>query len=77
MEITNEIQIHDSIGNATLICGQAIRLGLSPNFHPPNIAGYHLYNPSTQLIETLPNYELAITTAQTQNLIVVWRNDLD
>gem|GEM_PF-2883343 len=51
MNIANEIQIHDPIGNATLIGGQAIRLGPSPNFHPPNISGYHLYNYST-LIET-------------------------
>lgn len=65
------------IGNATLIGGHAIRLRLNPNFHSPNIAGYHLYNSSTQLIETVPNYELAITTAQPKNLIIVWRNDLN
>ena len=76
MNIANEIQIHDAIGNATLIGGQAIRVGLSPHFYPPNIAGYHLYNCST-LIETVANYDVAITTAQTQNLIVVWRNDLN
>jgi hypothetical protein len=65
--ITNEIQIHDTIGNATLIGGQAIRLRLNLNFHSPNIAGYHLYNASSQLITILPDYNLALTTAQTQN----------
>lgn len=72
---THPTSSNHAIGNATLIGGQAIRLRLNLNFHSPNIAGYHLYNASSQLITILPDCNLALTTAQTQDLIVVWRND--
>jgi hypothetical protein len=75
--ITNEIRIHDAIGNASLIGAQAIRLRFNPAFQAPSIPGFHLYGRNSQLLKTLNDYQLAIDTARQHNSTFVWREDLN
>jgi hypothetical protein len=76
MIISNEIRLHDSIGNATSIGAIAILLKLNPSFHPPCIAGFHLYDSSTKQLDKVPNYQFALKAAKEPNTILVWREDL-
>ncbi len=75
--IASEIRIHDAIGNASLIGGQAIRLRFSTTFEAPATPGYHLYGRNNQLLRTLHNYQLAMDAARQEDSTLVWREDLN
>lgn len=75
MTIPNEIRIHDAIGNATLIGATAIRLRFNPNFLPPGTAGFHIYDSSTNPLQTFQTYQQAIQKADPTS-IIVWHEDL-
>jgi hypothetical protein len=60
MTISNEIRIHDAIGNATSIGGTAIRLRLHPNFQPPSTGGFHLYDSSTKQLENASELQTSL-----------------
>jgi hypothetical protein len=62
MTIANEIRIHDTIGNATLI-------------GPPGTAGFHIYDSSTNPLQTFQTYQEAIKNADPTS-IIVWHEDL-
>jgi hypothetical protein len=76
MAISNEIRIHDATGNATSIGGTAIRLKLHPKFQAPCTAGFHIYDASSQQLQNVLSYQLALKAARDPNTVLVWREDL-